>query len=499
MKLLPTFKTERYRKAHKNRQRYRLALICLAVLVASATGYALIHPAITMTAAAHRHDASCYTQVTSSLEQALHCTFAQEHADDTACIVHLHDQTCYDDTGALVCTLVEVEAHTHTEACHTVPEAHTHSEDCYERQQGDLICGEEETEEHQHTDNCYVWADILVCGLDESAPAEPVLICEKPEIVLHTHTETCFGEDGTLRCDLPQILLHQHGPECFETIAVPADTQTLTCTNTAPEHVHSMLCYGTWELTCGLTEDAPADGDEDAAEEPVLPETPANPEEPDAAPEDHAEPEEEPAEDTPAEEDETQTFRLGYYRICDGKPLLVKEESTVRATAVFGRQTRYYVTASELEAVYGAFGFERAAYSGELLFPHTDSRDASKLWADCAPVYDEETGEWRIPLSEQGKSDHSYVYYLPANTKPTTSLSDTEMLTANTFYTITVTAPAEFGISKTGVYEVLTGQAFEIELPAEESYVWKITDLNTGKPLEPAGVTQLEQSVVYFF
>ena len=44
MKLLPTFKTERYRKAHKNRQRYRLALICLA------TGYALIHPAITMTA-----------------------------------------------------------------------------------------------------------------------------------------------------------------------------------------------------------------------------------------------------------------------------------------------------------------------------------------------------------------------------------------------------------------------------------------------------------------
>ena len=138
MKLLPTFKTERYRKAHKNRQRYRLALICLAVLVASATGYALIHPAITMTAAAHRHDASCYTQVTFSLEQALHCTFAQEHADDTACIVHLHDQTCYDDTGALVCTLVEVEAHTHTEACHTVPEAHTHSEDCYERQQGDL-------------------------------------------------------------------------------------------------------------------------------------------------------------------------------------------------------------------------------------------------------------------------------------------------------------------------------------------------------------------------
>jgi len=499
MKLLPTFKTERYRKAHKNRQRYRLALICLAVLVASATGYALIHPAITMTAAAHRHDASCYTQVTSSLEQALHCTFAQEHADDTACIVHLHDQTCYDDTGALVCTLVEVEAHTHTEACHTVPEAHTHSEDCYERQQGDLICGEEETEEHQHTDNCYVWADILVCGLDESAPAEPVLICEKPEIVLHTHTETCFGEDGTLRCDLPQILLHQHGPECFETIAVPADTQTLTCTNTAPEHVHSMLCYGIWELTCGLTEDAPTDGDEDAAEEPVLPETPANPEEPDAAPEDHAEPEEEPAEDTPAEEDETQTFRLGYYRICDGKPLLVKEESTVRATAVFGRQTRYYVTASELEAVYGAFGFERAAYSGELLFPHTDSRDASKLWADCAPVYDAENGEWRIPLSEQGKSDHSYVYYLPANTKPTTSLSDTEMLTANTFYTITVTAPAEFGISKTGVYEVLTGQAFEIELPAEESYVWKITDLNTGKPLEPAGVTQLEQSVVYFF
>lgn len=116
MKSLPVFETDSHRRTRRRRQWYRLALVCLAVLVAGATGYALIHPAITMTGTAHTHDASCYTQIVSKTEQALSCTFAQAHAEDTARILHLHDQNCYDAAGMLVCLLEEAEAHAHTEA-----------------------------------------------------------------------------------------------------------------------------------------------------------------------------------------------------------------------------------------------------------------------------------------------------------------------------------------------------------------------------------------------
>ena len=95
------------KRTRRRRQRYRLALVCLAVLVAGATGYALIHPAITMTGTAHTHDASCYTQIVSKTEQALSCTFAQAHAEDTARILHLHDQNCYDAAGMLVCRMAQ--------------------------------------------------------------------------------------------------------------------------------------------------------------------------------------------------------------------------------------------------------------------------------------------------------------------------------------------------------------------------------------------------------
>ena len=517
MKSLPVFEADSHRRARRRRQRYRLALVCLAVLVAGATGYALIHPAITMTGTAHTHDASCYTQVVSKTEQALSCTFAQAHAEDTARILHLHDQNCYDAAGMLVCPLEEAEAHTHTQACYETPEAHTHTEDCYERQQGELSCGEEETEAHLHTDDCYAWTDVPVCSLDEGAAAEPVLSCEKPELVPHAHTEDCYNEDGTLRCELPQILTHQHGEECFAAVTFPSDTQTLTCTNTDPEHIHDALCYGTWELTCGLTEGSAEPGD--AEEPPAEPEAPEETEEPEEQEEQEEQEEteedpeqpEEPAADTQdaadeADEAAVKTFRLGYYRICDGKPLLVKEETTERMTAAFNGSTRYYVTAADLRAVYGEFGFDSTSYTGELIFPHTDSRSSDKLWADCAPVYDEDSGEWQIPLSAQDKSDHSYVYYLPANTEGSASyftdsksLSDPTMLAENTFYTITVSAPEASGITQAGVYEVFTGESFEIKLPIVEGYVWKLTNLSTGMPLTPSSTEQQEQSVFYAF
>ena len=132
---------------------------------------------------------------------------------------------------------------------------------------------------HQHSDECYQWTETLICGLSdqpvETEPPEPVLSCGREEIVLHEHTADCYDESGSLICGRPQVLAHQHTDACFETVEVPADTETLTCGipegegahTHGPEcydeegnltchleegegHRHTELCYGTWLLVC---------------------------------------------------------------------------------------------------------------------------------------------------------------------------------------------------------------------------------------------------------
>ena len=245
----------------------------------------------------HTHTPDCYNAAGE-----LVCGYADF-------VVHIHDASCYDEAGVLWCPLPEVAPHTHTESCWAVPEAepaHVHTDECYTVEQGELICtvpegdgghthgedcfdenGElvctlEETPGHQHTEECFAQNKVLVCELSTEpaeAPAEPQLVCGREEIVLHTHDASCFDESGALICGLVQVLEHVHGPECFTTEAAPADTETLTCT--VPEgagahlhgegcydengqlicqleetsgHIHGPLCYGVWELTCGLEE-----------------------------------------------------------------------------------------------------------------------------------------------------------------------------------------------------------------------------------------------------
>ncbi len=245
----------------------------------------------------HTHTPDCYNAAGE-----LVCGYADF-------VVHIHDASCYDGTGALWCPLPEIAPHTHTESCWAVPEAepaHVHTDECYAVEQGELICtvpegdgghthGEdcfdensqpvctlEETPGHQHTEECFAQNKVLVCELSTEpaeTAAEPQLICGREEIVLHTHDASCFDESGALICGLVQVLEHVHGPECFSTEAAPADTETLTCT--VPEgagahlhgegcydetgqlicqleetsgHIHGPLCYGVWELTCGLEE-----------------------------------------------------------------------------------------------------------------------------------------------------------------------------------------------------------------------------------------------------
>ena len=138
---------------------------------------------------------------------------------------HAHTADCYDETGALICTL---EERTHVESCYQTAaektplcghEAHTHTADCYD-ETGALICT---LEEHTHTDACYEPAaeKTPLCGLEE-----------------HTHTEDCYSADGTLVCALPE---HTHTDACYEAASTQrfsyADAQlqlTLTVESAQP-------------------------------------------------------------------------------------------------------------------------------------------------------------------------------------------------------------------------------------------------------------------------
>lgn len=304
---------EKYTKVHKRKRLRHRVVTVLAGVVVFCTTYALILPAITLEKQCdipeHTHTDACYAQVTSvekrvpvcsaeTLEIHRHTADCYDADGNPRCgyadfVVHSHDSRCYDETGNLWCPLPEIEAHRHIADCYALPEEHTHAEGCYTSVRGDLVCGEhvhtdacytetavlacglEESEEHQHDENCYETSRELTCGVDSdhshtdacyeweqvlscdlpTEPAEdaqPVLVCTKPEIVLHRHTPDCFDADGKLICGQTQVLEHRHSDACFETVAVPVDTGTLTCTDTA--HVHTARCYGTWELVCGQEE-----------------------------------------------------------------------------------------------------------------------------------------------------------------------------------------------------------------------------------------------------
>ena len=304
---------EKYTKVHKRKRLRHRVVTVLAGVVVFCTTYALILPAITLEKQCdipeHTHTDACYAQVTSvekrvpacsakTLEIHRHTADCYDADGNPRCgyadfVVHSHDSRCYDETGNLWCPLTEIEAHRHTADCYALPEEHTHAEGCYTSVRGNLVCGEhvhtdacytetavlacglEESEEHRHdencyetsreltcgidsdhshTDACYEWEQVLSCDLptDSAEDAQPVLVCTKPEIVLHRHTPDCFDADGKLICEQTQVLEHRHSDACFETVAVPVDTGTLTCTDTA--HVHTARCYGTWELVCGQEE-----------------------------------------------------------------------------------------------------------------------------------------------------------------------------------------------------------------------------------------------------
>ena len=223
---------EKYTKAHQRKKRWYRVVTSLACVVVFCTVYALILPAITMEKETceipeHTHSEACYTQVTSVTRTELVCT--AESLD-----LHQHDDTCYDSAGNLTCGYADFVVHRHDPACYD--------------EEGNLWCPLPEIEAHAHTESCYAEP------AGEAEAAGPELICGKAEVILHEHTADCFA-NGDLICGKIQVLEHQHTDACFKTVEEAVDTEALTCTLPEDEnHTHTALCYGTWELTCGMEE-----------------------------------------------------------------------------------------------------------------------------------------------------------------------------------------------------------------------------------------------------
>ena len=110
---------ENNRKAHA---RWIAMVLCLSMIVSLGTFAGFRQRAVAKT----------YTK------EVLDCPYMREGAEQVA---HVHNDDCYDG-DKLVCTLPEIEVHTHTEECFA--ELRT------------LTCTLAENPGHQHGDACYM-------------------------------------------------------------------------------------------------------------------------------------------------------------------------------------------------------------------------------------------------------------------------------------------------------------------------------------------------------
>ena len=163
---------------YQNRRRKQLwyrvvsGMACVAVFC---TVYALILPAITLEKEPlcgmeeHTHTEDCYTTQTLWPSTEYLC-------DEESLLGHTHDETCYDEDGALVCGCADFVVH-------------THNKKCYDRN-GDLVCPLPEIEEHEHDRYCYLSTEVLTCGQEETG---------------HIHGSTCYTRvRGDLCCGLEE-------------------------------------------------------------------------------------------------------------------------------------------------------------------------------------------------------------------------------------------------------------------------------------------------------
>ena len=245
----------------RNKQRYsrwQKVVSCMAVIVVFCTTYALILPAITMTATCgldeHTHTAVCYANDDTLL------WLCQQEEQETA--VHQHDETCYDENGLLTCGIADFVLHTHDD------------DTCYDAE-GNLICTLPEITFYSKTtlfltanggDAAYeesedVWLStpsslqfdlFAVEGAEDTELFLPdgyaVLDSQEPKVwtEAHTHSADCYDQEGELICGQLEVAQHQHTLDCLQGILICG----------LDEHQHSQDCYASAKeiYLCGLDE-----------------------------------------------------------------------------------------------------------------------------------------------------------------------------------------------------------------------------------------------------
>lgn len=188
-----------------------------------------------------------------------------------------------------------------------------------------------------------------------------------------------------------------------------------------------------------------------------------------------------------------------YALVSDEWKLVTVEETAQQMT--LGSMTRYYITADELEQIYGEFGFSAASYAGERIFPHTDMNDASLIWADAAPVIVD--GQWRIPLSSRNRI---LLFYLPGNVPGSTSYFTTSvksdnaaMIQDNNFYSVTVSDPSGIAPEESREWYQRTGTEVNVSLPLSDTASWHTLNNQRQQEVTPDETREEDGRVYYHF
>ena len=194
------------------------------------------------------------------------------------------------------------------------------------------------------------------------------------------------------------------------------------------------------------------------------------------------------------------TATVECYALVSGEWKLVTVEETAQQMA-FGSRTRYYITADELEQIYGEFGFSAASYAGERIFPHTDMNDASLIWADAAPVIVD--GQWRIPLSSRNRI---LLFYLPGNVPGSTSYFTTSvksdnaaMIQDNNFYSVTVSDPSGIAPEESREWYQRTGTEVNVSLPLSDTASWHTLNNQRQQEVTPDETREEDGRIYYHF
>ena len=214
----------------------------------------------------HIHEESCYDEEGNLIcghdATHIHVPECYDEAGELICgygtASHVHEDKCYDENGELTCGY-ETASHVHEDSCYDAEgklqcgyeaASHVHEDSCYD-EEGELVCGYE-TAAHVHEDSCYDEEGKLQCGYETASHVhedscydeDGKLVCGY-ETASHVHEENCYDEEGNLICGY-ETASHVHQESCYD------EEGNLVCGYEAASHPHTEDCYDEeGNLICG--------------------------------------------------------------------------------------------------------------------------------------------------------------------------------------------------------------------------------------------------------